>query len=37
MKKILSMLAVSTLVGTNASNLKPLFANNVRTCLKSFQ
>ncbi|WP_342276452.1 WD40/YVTN/BNR-like repeat-containing protein [Spiroplasma endosymbiont of Nebria brevicollis] len=29
MKKLLSMLAVSTIVGTSASNLKPLFTNSV--------
>ncbi|WP_342217484.1 hypothetical protein [Spiroplasma endosymbiont of Amphimallon solstitiale] len=29
MKKLLTMLAVSTLVGTSASNLKPVFTNNV--------
>jgi len=29
MKNLLSVLAVSTLVGTSASNLKPVFTNNV--------
>ncbi|BDT04538.1 hypothetical protein [Spiroplasma ixodetis] len=29
MKNLLSMLVVSTLVGTSASNLKPVFTNNV--------
>lgn len=35
MKKLLSMLAVSTLVGTSASNLKPLFTSNVSQGFKS--
>ncbi|WP_308150265.1 hypothetical protein [Spiroplasma sp. AdecLV25b] len=37
MKKLLSMLAVSTLVGTSASNLKPLFTSNVSQGFKSNQ
>lgn len=38
MKKLLSLLAVSTLVGTSTSNLKPLFINNfVNTGFKSNQ